>query len=90
MTDAVLLPLAGRVPEQPIAMETDNRGPRPSDVQSVATARSISDRSHPGLSDYGHTQRTKRTKQTSCPIVSKRTVPAERPPLVGEIWCQLL
>jgi hypothetical protein len=30
------------------------------------------------------------TKQIPWPSVRKRTIPTERPPLVGEIWCQLL
>jgi hypothetical protein len=30
------------------------------------------------------------TKKTPWPLVRKRTIPTERPPLVGEIWCQLL
>jgi hypothetical protein len=29
-------------------------------------------------------------KQTPWPLVRKRTIPTERPPLVDEIWCQLL
>jgi hypothetical protein len=29
-------------------------------------------------------------KQTPWPLVRKRNIPTERPPLVGEIWCQLL
>jgi hypothetical protein len=29
-------------------------------------------------------------KQTLWPLVRKRTIPTERPPLVDEIWCQLL
>jgi hypothetical protein len=29
-------------------------------------------------------------KQTPWPLVRKRTIPTERPPLVGEIYCQLL
>jgi hypothetical protein len=30
------------------------------------------------------------TKQTAWPLVRKRIIPTERPPLVGEILCQLL
>jgi hypothetical protein len=30
------------------------------------------------------------TKQTPWPLVCKRTIPTDRPPLVDEIWCQLL
>jgi hypothetical protein len=29
-------------------------------------------------------------KQTPWPLVRKRTIPTERPPLVGEIQCQIL
>jgi hypothetical protein len=29
-------------------------------------------------------------KQTPWPLVRKRTIPTDRPPLVDEIWCQLL
>jgi hypothetical protein len=31
-----------------------------------------------------------KTKQTPWPLVRKRTIPTERPPLVGETLCQLL
>jgi hypothetical protein len=31
---------------------------------------------------------TIKTKQTLWPLVRKRTIPTERPPLVGEIYCQ--
>jgi hypothetical protein len=32
----------------------------------------------------------KTNKQTPWPLVRERTIPTERPPLVNEIWCQLL
>jgi hypothetical protein len=32
----------------------------------------------------------KQTKQTPWPVVRERTIPTDRPPLVDEIWCQLL
>jgi hypothetical protein len=34
--------------------------------------------------------RTTETKQSPWPLVRKRTIPAERRPLVGETLCQLL
>jgi hypothetical protein len=34
--------------------------------------------------------KNKTNKQTPWPLVRKRTIPTERPPLVGEIQCQIL
>jgi hypothetical protein len=35
-------------------------------------------------------QTTNKQKQTQWPLVRKRTIPTDRPPLVDEIQCQLL